>query len=122
MLGLILFLLLQQPHCQESDNKGFGAFLESFCRDTTFQRESVIFPLLYTYYDERFGYYIKSIEKDDFAPTICDLSKCRLIINRESQNMYKVEVQVQDTDTGYICIFIFINNQWYLNTLIDSST
>ena len=122
MFSLILFLLFQQPYCQESDNKGFWSFLESFCRDTTFQQESIIFPLLYTYYDERFGYYIKSIEKKDFSPTLCDLSKCRLIINRDGQNMYKVEVQVKDTDAEYIYIFRFFDKRWYLSTIIDRST
>lgn len=102
--------------------RSFESFFRQFNSDPSFQKEHVIFPVLYGWVEPDIGLLrTEFTNKDKWKHLSYNVDS--LIFKIESSGKYVKNciIQYPDTDTEFMLVFRNIDNDWYLSDILDYS-
>lgn len=116
-----LFIIVMMLCAWAPAPRPFEDFFAKFNTDPDYQKEHVIFPLLYVGHDDYGEFKTVYINKDKWNHLSYNVDSLVFEIKSEGPFANACIIQYPDTDTEYRLVFRCIDNEWYLSDFLDYS-
>uniref|UniRef100_A0AB33JEM6 DUF4348 domain-containing protein n=1 Tax=Prevotella sp. GTC17260 TaxID=3236796 RepID=A0AB33JEM6_9BACT len=110
---------------EKQQNEDFTFFIKEFMKDSTFQKDRIVFPHIIKTYNldtDSFDIQILSKEEWKFKDLLNLPSNYFVTVKKRNVNEYIYDFQIDDTGVSINYVFRIRDDKWYLVEIIDDST